>query len=260
MERLPTLFLSHGSPMLALENETTDEYITILKNLGRELPIPKAVLSIGAHWYWPYKQIDVSEFPETIYDFYGFPEELYRIKYKAKWYPQWAELIQSLIPELQYEPVQRWLDHGTWSVFMHLFPEAHIPVFCLSIDSRDSLEEQLELWKKLRVMRDHGILIVTNWNIVHDLSTADFGLEKNTPYPFASDFDEDFKKHLFNKEYDALAHPHKLRWWMEAFRTLEHYIPAIITLWTAYPEETPQTIFEWFELGSIWRRAFGFGM
>jgi len=260
MERLPTLFLSHGSPMLALENEKTDEYVKTLIDLRWKLPIPKAILNIGAHWYWPYKKIDISEFPETIYDFYWFPKELYNIKYKARWYPKWEKLVKDSIPELKYEPVQRWLDHGTWTMLMHLFPDANIPVFSISIDSKDSFEKQFELWRKLRVLRDSWILIITNWNIVHNLWTTDFNLDKNKPYLFASDFDLEFKELLLNKDYSKLLNPHELKWWIKSNPTLDHYIPAIITIWTSYPEEIVQNIFEWFELGSIWRRSFWFGI
>lgn len=260
MERFPTLFLSHGSPMLVLENEITDEYIKILKDLRWKLPTPKAILSIWAHWYWPYKKVDISESPETIYDFYWFSEELYGIKYKAKWYSEWEKLMRDLIPELKYESVQRWLDHWTWTILAHLFPYADIPIFSISIDSRDSLEEQFKLGEKLRVLRDNWILIISNWNIVHDLWTTDFSLDKNKPHLFASDFDLEFKKLLLNKNYRKLLSPYELKWWIKSNRTLEHYIPAIITIWTSYPEETAQNIFEWFEFGSIWRRAFWFGI
>lgn len=244
MKRLPTLFLSHGSPLFATENEMTDEYIVSLKRLRWKLPTPKAILSIWAHFYWPYKKIDVSKNPKTLYDFSSFPKELSDIKYEGPGYPEWEKLIQELIPELHYEPITRGFDHGTWTVLMHLFPESTIPVFSMSIDSRDSLEEQFKLWKKLRILREHWILIIANGNIVHDLRTADFDLGKNMPYQFAADFDSTFKEALLNKDYDRLLNPYDMKWGIRSVPTPDHYIPAIITMGTSCPDESVEDIYE----------------
>lgn len=246
--------------MLALENKTTDTYVAYLEKLGGSLPIPKAILSIWAHFYGPYEKIDVSERPETLYDFYGFPEALHQLRYPAPGYPEWAELIRELIPELWYEPVSRWFDHGTWSVLIHLFPQSKIPVFSLSIDSRNTYGENFELWKRLRILRDHGILIIMNGNIVHNLWIVDFYAEKDVPFPFAQSFDTAFRENILVGKYDTLLYPHELLWGKLSVPTHEHYAPAIIALGTAYPDESAEILYAGFELGSIWRLAFGFGV
>lgn len=257
---MPSLFLAHGSPMIAVATEATDSYISVLHDVSLRIPKPRAILMISAHWYGPVNQVDVSLQPEMIYDFFWFPNELYQENYPCPGFPQWAELLQKYIPEMQFQPVIRWLDHGSWTVLKHLYPEAQIPVFSISIDSRNTLKEHLELWKKLRSLREEGILIIGSGNIVHNLSLIDFASHLSEPYDFAAQFDAAFQARLLEQKYEELVLPQKIDGWTLSVPSLDHYAPAITLLWTAFPNEIATPIFEWFELRSIGRRAFGFGL
>lgn len=257
---MPSLFLSHGSPMIAVATETTDLYIPVLHDLPIDIPKPQAILMISAHWYGPVNQVDVSLQPETVYDFYWFPSELYQEKYACPWFPQWAELLKKYIPEIPFQPVIRWLDHGSWTVLKHLYPDAQIPVFSISVDSRNTLKEHLEFWKKLRSLREEGILIIGSGNIVHNLSLVDFARNASEPFEFATQFDAIFGARLLGHQYEELLSPKQIPWWALSVPSLDHYAPATVLLWTAFDNETATKIFEWFELGSIGRLAFGFGL
>lgn len=258
--RMPSLFLAHGSPMIAVATEANDSYIEVLHDLPLRIPKPQAILMISAHWYGPVNQVDVSIQPETIYDFYWFPNELYQENYACPGFPRWVELLQKYVPEMTYQPVVRWLDHGSWTLLKHLYPDARVPVFSISIDSRSTLKEYLELWKKLRGLREEGILIIGSGNIVHNLSLVDFTTTHSEPYDFATQFDEIFRAQLLEQQYEALLLPSQIAWWTLSVPSLDHYAPAIALLWTAFPNEEVTQIFEWFELRSIGRRAFGFGL
>ncbi|NLC14340.1 MAG: dioxygenase, partial [Chloroflexi bacterium] len=166
MTRMPVLFVGHGSPMNALEdNQFTREW----KRLAAEIPQPTAICSVSAHWYTKGTLIADQEKPQTIYDMYGFPQELYELNYDAPGSPQYAHLAQGLITsETNYD--RSWgIDHGTWSVLIHMYPEKQIPVFQISVDAYAPPAEHYRIGQELRLLRDQGVLIFGTGNIVHNL-------------------------------------------------------------------------------------------
>jgi len=166
-KRMPALFVGHGSPMNAIED---NEYTRGWEKIGREIPKPKAILSISAHWYTNGSRITDAPHPNMVYDMYGFPKALYNVVYKPEGSPELAELTQTLITK-DVKIDNSWgCDHGTWSVLSKMYPEADIPVVQLSIDSSASAETQFNIGEQISALRDRGILIVGSGNIIHNLA------------------------------------------------------------------------------------------
>src|SRR5438270_10399738 len=161
---MPVLFVGHGSPMNAIENNA---FTKTLSELGARLPRPKAVCVVSAHWVTSGSHVLASERPQTIHDFYGFPRPLYEVEYPAPGAPAEAEkLAQNPV----IVPDEKWgLDHGSWSVLRHMYPKADVPSFQLSLDDRRTLKEHLELGREIQSLRERGVLILGSGNIVHNL-------------------------------------------------------------------------------------------
>ncbi len=190
--RTPLIFIGHGSPMNAIENNTFTES---WKNIGLSIPKPKAILILSAHWITEWKTlISTTNHPEMIYDMYGFPPELYKVEYKP---PGSVTLANEILQDLQkshndgifIEDSVRWLDHGIWSTLIHMFPEADIPIICISLDYRQSPIWHYNLGKSLRKFRDMWVLIMGSGNIVHNLWMIDWSWA-NSWYRWAHEFDE----------------------------------------------------------------------
>ena len=247
----PVLFIGHGSPMNALEENA---FTQNLRKLGSELTEPKAILVISAHWETNGSQVLSSSSPKTIHDFYGFPKELFAMEYPAPGAPQLAKAIHEISSSIK--TTETWgFDHGTWSVLTHLFPKANIPVTQLSIDRYKSNEEHLELGKKLSTLRDEGILIIGSGNIVHNLSILQWGT-KNHGEPWAEEFDEIIKNSLENHneniliEFDKLGEVAQL-----AVPTREHYIPLLYSYGASSSTDKLSYPYEGFEMGSLSMRS-----
>src|SRR5688572_20374790 len=167
------IFFGHGNPMNALlENDYTRAWAAI----GNASPRPKAVLAVSAHWYVPVTAVTNLSNPRTIHDFGGFPQELYKVEYPAPGSSALASRVQDLLAPISVELDEHWgLDHGTWSVLCHVFPQADIPVVQLSIDETQPPEYHYEIGKRLAPLRDEGVLIVGSSNIVHNLHTYAWG-------------------------------------------------------------------------------------
>jgi 4,5-DOPA dioxygenase extradiol len=163
--RMPAIFLGHGNPMNALcDNAWTHAWAA----LGAELPKPEAILTVSAHWYRPATAVTVSAEPRTIHDFGGFPTELYQVQYPAPGAPALAERVAQLLQPTVVEMDETWgLDHGTWSVLVHVYPDANIPVVQLSIDETKPADWHFALARQLHALLDEGILILGSGNIVH---------------------------------------------------------------------------------------------
>ncbi len=172
-EKMPLLFLGHGSPMNAIED---NEFVQGFKKIAATLPHPRAILCISAHWFTEGTKVTAMENPRTIYDFYGFPKSLYEVQYPAKGSPALAEETRQLLQNTtKVEADTAWgLDHGAWSVIKHLYPNADIPVIQLSIDYTKDAAYHYELAKQLQVLRHKGILIIGSGNIIHNLRLVDF--------------------------------------------------------------------------------------
>jgi len=160
--KMPVLFIAHGSPMNAI---ATNEYTKTLNQLGEKIPTPKVILCISAHWQTKGTKIVGVENPEVIYDFQGFPEELFQVQYPAKGSPEFAEKTQKLISKS--EIVRNWgLDHGAWSILKHLYPKANIPVFQMSMNTSLNEDGHFQLGKNIQKLRELGVLILGSGNIV----------------------------------------------------------------------------------------------
>ena len=171
-EKMPVLFLGHGSPMNAIEE---NQFVQGFRNISREIPKPNAILCISAHWFTNGTFVTAMQNPKTIHDFYGFPKELFEVQYPAPGNAELAkETAELLLPEIVEEDHSWGLDHGAWSVIKHLYPNAEIPVIQLSIDYTKPPQYHFDLAKKLQKLREKGILIIGSGNIVHNLRMIDW--------------------------------------------------------------------------------------
>jgi 4,5-DOPA dioxygenase extradiol len=230
-EPMPLLFLGHGSPMNAIED---NQFVRGFKEITKTLPTPKAIICISAHWYTKGIQIMASPIPKTIYDFGGFPEELYQVKYPVKGDVNLAKEVQSILKPTTSNLSEDWgLDHGAWSVLIHLFPEANIPVIQLSIDYTMSASEHYELAKSLKSFRDKGILIIGSGNIVHNLGLVDWpNMHKdNHGFDWAIEAREKINQAILENNMEPLLNYNKQgKAFQNAIPTPDHYLPLIYAL------------------------------
>jgi 4,5-DOPA dioxygenase extradiol len=248
---MPAIFFGHGNPMNALANNAwTNAWAAI----GREIPRPRAVLCISAHWYLPATLVTAMPAPRTIHDFGGFPPELYEVNYPAPGDPELALKVRRLLAPLDVGLDERhWgLDHGTWSVLCHVFPEANIPVVQLSIDETQPPEFHYETAKRLNSLRDEGVLIVGSGNLVHNLHSYSWGKHKVEPFDWAVRFEALTRELLLagNHEplidYESLGSDAKL-----SAPTPDHYLPLLYVMAQAREGEAVTFPVEGFDGGSI---------
>ena len=256
-QRMPVLFIGHGSPMNAIEKNAFSDKLNVL---GKELPKPKAIVCISAHWLTAGTWVTHMNAPRTIHDFYGFPQELFNVQYKAPGDPKLAETVKNKIQKPVVHLDENWgLDHGTWSVLKHMYPEADIPIIQLSIDMSEPPQYHFEMGQKLKELRDEGVLIVGSGNIVHNLRQIRWG-QDTSAHPWATQFDEEVKKHLLQKDYAPLMG--KLLT-TDAGRmsvpTPDHYYPLLYTLGASDNVDKMKFEYEGVELGSISMRTLSLG-
>ncbi len=249
-ERMPVLFIGHGSPMNVIADSP---YGTSWKELGTHLPKPRAIVCMSAHWLTEGTQITSVQNPEIINDFYGFPSELYQVAYPAHGSPEIAREIASLAPAYITENQTYGLDHGTWTVLKHLFPEANIPVLQMSIDITRDRNTQYTLFQNLRSLREQGILFIGSGNIVHNLRE----IQMTGPHEWAVTFDALSEKLIRERDVEALL---KIETHTPlanlAIPTDEHYRPMINALALTYDTEEIAFFNEHIDLGSISMRSF----
>jgi 4,5-DOPA dioxygenase extradiol len=230
MEQLiPALFLGHGNPMFALAD---NDYTRAWSALGRAFPRPRAVLCVSAHWYGPVRAVTSTATPETIHDFGGFPEELYEVPYPTQGDPALAEQIAGLLQSDGFvlDP-RRGLDHGTWSVLLHVYPEANVPVVQLSIDRTKPGGWHYEVAKKLRSLRDEGVLIVGSGNLVHNLHAYAWGRTDVGAFDWALRFETLARDHLSRADFLPLVEVEQLGPDARlAVPTPDHYLPLLYVL------------------------------
>lgn len=256
-ERMPVLFIGHGSPMNAINN---NDYTSDLKKLAGRIPLPDAVLVISAHWLTNGTRITSGGNPEQIYDFYGFPEELYKIKYQPSGSPETAAMVYSSVRGVSITPDEdRGIDHAAWAVLKHIYPGADIPVLELSIDMNLHPEQHYETGKALSFLRDKGLLIVSSGNIVHNLAMMDY-YEGVTPREWAVEFDEKVKKCLVENDHEGLVQYEK---WGKISRysvpTDEHFLPVLYAAALRQDGERLDFIHEAIHHGTISMRCFIIG-
>lgn len=230
-DRMPLLFLGHGSPMNAIEE---NEFVAGFRDAAKTLPKPNAIICVSAHWFTKGTKVTAMEMPQTIHDFGGFPKQLYEVQYPAKGNPELAKATQSLLlPEL-VELDEKWgLDHGAWSVLKHLYPDADIPVVQLSIDYTKPAQYHFDLAKKLSKLREKGILIIGSGNIVHNLRLVDFHNFHKDDYGFdwAIEARSEINSHLLNGDFQSLIDYEKQSLALQlAIPSPDHYLPLIYTL------------------------------
>ena len=249
-ELMPALFLGHGNPMNAVLD---NEYAAAWSALGKQLPRPRAVLSISAHWYVPKVAVTAMPAPRTLHDFGGFPAELFAVQYPAPGSPTLAAEIQSLLAPLAVELDQEWgLDHGTWSVLKHVFPKADVPVLQLSIDATRPPAFHYELGQRLRPLRDAGVLILGSGDIVHNLRTYAWGREGVPAFDWAERFEHTVLELIEKGEhaplvaYETLGRDASL-----AVPTPDHYLPLLYLLGAALPGERVTFPVQGIEGGSV---------
>ncbi|WP_073353226.1 4,5-DOPA-extradiol-dioxygenase [Flavobacterium xanthum] len=230
-EKMPVLFLGHGSPMNAIEE---NQFVTGFRNLAKTLPQPNAILCISAHWFTNGTKVTAMEMPRTIHDFGGFPKALFDVQYSAKGSPELAIETQQLLLPTAIELDEEWgLDHGAWSVIKHLYPEANVPVIQLSIDYTKPAQYHFDLAQKLSALSHKGILIVGSGNIIHNLRMVDFqDFDKDDyGYDWAIEARATINEYLTDGNFQPLIDFEKQsRAFQLAIPTPEHYLPLIYTL------------------------------
>jgi 4,5-DOPA dioxygenase extradiol len=239
----PVFFIGHGNPMNALyDNAFTRNLSEMGKSLEKK---PDAVLVVSAHWLTRGSFVSTTSKPETIYDFYGFPEELYKVIYPAPGSPDNANYLKEIIPEIEKDN-EMGLDHGAWTVLKHMFPKADIPVFQLSIDFYKPMRYHFDIGKKLLLLREKHILIIGSGNIVHNLRFA-FPLDNPKKYDWAFEFDELIKNKIIEKDFESLINYEKFGDLAKlSVPTTDHYIPLLYCL--ALVQKNEEIIFTYEEI------------
>ncbi len=247
---MPAIFFGHGNPMNAL---LRNDYTRAWAALGEKTARPKAVLAVSAHWYLPGTAVTAMPTPPTIHDFGGFPRELYEMKYPAPGEPDLAQRVKHLLAPVSVGLDHRWgLDHGTWSVLHHVFPNADVPVVQLSIDETQPPEFHYQIGKQLGTLRDEGVLVIGSGNLVHNLHTYAWGRHEVEPFDWAVRFEKLVRDLLLKSDdtplidYEALG-PDALL----SAPTPDHYLPLLYVIALRRPGERVSFPVEGFDGGSI---------
>jgi 4,5-DOPA dioxygenase extradiol len=248
--RLPAIFFGHGNPMNAV---SANVYTKAWAAIGASLPRPQAIVCVSAHWYVPGSAVTISTSPRTIHDFGGFPDELYRVRYPAPGDPELARRIQRLLAPTPVYLDDRWgLDHGTWSVLCHVYPQADVPVIQLSIDESQPAAFHYEIGRRLAPLREDGILLVGSGNLVHNLHTYAWGRRIVEPFDWAVRFEQSARQFMSNGDdrlvvdYEELGRDAVL-----SVPTPDHYLPLLYVLGARHPEEAVAYPVEGVDGGSI---------
>ena len=256
---MPAAFFGHGNPMNALE---VNRYTAAWRAFGRSVPRPRAILVVSAHWYINATAVTAMPRPRTIHDFYGFPQPLFDVQYPAPGLPGLAEEVSDLVhPTWVGADIDSWgIDHGTWSVLLHAFPDASIPVVQLSINADKKLDYHLDLGARLAPLREQGVLIVTSGNVVHNLGGMDWSL-RDDGYDWAQRFDESAKETMLTAptEFATLdAHAD----YRSAVPTPDHFIPALYFAGLAGAENATDAsvLVDGYAYGSLSMTAYTLGL
>jgi 4,5-DOPA dioxygenase extradiol len=250
MERMPTVFFGHGNPMNALQDNAWSRGWA---DLGRRLPRPRAVLSVSAHWYQPGTAVTTAAAPRTIHDFGGFPRELFEVQYPAPGDPGMVDRVRELLAPLEVRADLEWgLDHGTWSVLCHVFPQADVPVVQLGIDETQPPGFHYRLGRLLRPLRDEGILLLGSGDIVHNLHAYAWGRHPVEPFDWAQRFEAKARDLMLRGDHATLADYESLgRDAMLSIPTPEHYLPLLYVLGASHEGEPVSFPVEGMDGGSI---------
>jgi 4,5-DOPA dioxygenase extradiol len=225
-EKMPVLFVGHGNPMNVMED---NEFSRAWDAAGKALPKPKAIICVSAHWVTRGTMITAMDKPRTIYDFYGFPPEMYEIRYDAPGAPDLAEQVRRIIKNAEVKPDLNWgLDHGTWTVLKRMFPKADVPVIQMSLDANIEAQKHYDISRQLKELREEGVLIVGSGNIVHNLRMARFD---DSAYDWAVEFDQRIANWISQNELEPIIHyENGDQAAALAINSAEHYVPLLYTL------------------------------
>jgi 4,5-DOPA dioxygenase extradiol len=257
--RMPALFVGHGSPLAAFEN---NQFTALWSTLGRELSRPRAILCISAHWFTRGTGITGSDEPPTIHDFYGFPQALYEYHYRAKGDPALAARVIDLLKPAEVVADTQWgYDHGSWTVLKHMYPQADIPLLQLSIDGTQSPQWHYQLGQRLKPLRDDGVLILGSGNVVHNLRYLRRDASANEAHPLGMQFNAEVRAALERRDdaaiIDYTRYGDAARF---AVPTPDHYLPLLYVLGASDVNESPHIMLDQIAIASISMMTVGFGM
>jgi len=258
-DRLPTLFISHGSPMHALEGGAAGRSWA---RLAKQLPLPRALLMVSAHWETERPALTAAAQPETIHDFYGFPEPLYRIRYPAPGAPALAARVRSLLEQAGFEverDATRGLDHGAWAPLLHMYPQASVPVVQLSVQTELGAAHHLALGRTLRPLAAEGVVVVGSGHMTHNLRDRIPGGEAAQPLAYAREFRDWIDARVLTRDLDALVGyraqaPHARR----AHPSEEHFLPLFVALGAAAESYRAERVHQGIESGALAMDSYRF--
>ncbi|MFN2449205.1 MAG: 4,5-DOPA dioxygenase extradiol [Candidatus Baltobacteraceae bacterium] len=247
----PAIFFGHGNPMNAI---AANPYAPRWNAIGAALEKPKAVLAISAHWYVEQSAVTAVAAPRTIHDFGGFPRELFDVRYPAPGEPQLARRVRELLaPAASIALDEQWgLDHGTWSVLMHVFPRADVPVVQLSIDETQPPRYHYELGRRLAPLREEGVLLVGSGNVVHNLHAFAWGRHSVEPFDWAQRFEQRLRERILAGDHDPLVDYESLgRDAVLSAPTPDHYLPLLYVIGARLANDTASFPVQGVDGGSI---------
>lgn len=254
-DRMPVLFFGHGSPFnLFQENPFTNS----LRALSSNLPEPRAIVIISAHWVTQGTRLTLDDNPKMVYDYYGFPPKFYEYVYPAKGDRQISEELVEFLPKVINPSLEWGIDHAATIVLENLFPKAKFPVIELSLDYWKPPDYHFELGKKLKQLREEGIMFIGSGNLIHTFREVDFENQFRAPVSWAEELDTLHKHAILNSDFESLIHYD--RWALSArgFQTNEHYLPMLYILGMKDNKDTLEFVYEGFQHGSISHRSFMF--
>jgi 4,5-DOPA dioxygenase extradiol len=248
--RMPAVFAGHGNPMNALaSNPWTDGW----RAIAASVPRPRAILAVSAHWYLPGTRVTANVQPPTIHDFGGFPHPLYEVEYPAPGALELGRRVQALLAPAPVVLDESWgLDHGTWSVLVHMYPDASLPVIQLALDETVAAEEHYQLARRLRPLRDEGVLVLGSGNAVHNLHAYAWGRRATGAYEWASRFESRLRALLAARDFDAVvAYEAMGEDAALAAPTPDHFLPLLYVLAQHEAPEPVSFPVEGFDGGSV---------
>lgn len=257
--KMPVVFIGHGSPTNAIENNS---FTRTLGKLAKKIPKPTAILCISAHWLTAQTWLSHSPYPTTLHDFHKGPTELFTVNYPAPGAPELAEKIKATISEHSIQLDKHWgFDQGVWIVCIPMYPEANIPIVQLSINMAKPSDFHFELGVKLKELRKEGVLIIGSGNIVHNDKMLLWDNQYAQPYPWATEFDEQVKRCIMQRDYGPLQED---LLYTEVGRlsapTLEHYLPLLYVLGASDGDDALSFEFEGIQFGSVSMRSLSLGL